>query len=145
MKILGIDPGGTTGYALIQVQDDEITPLKFDVTKDKLMLDMVPLLIEADVIVYENFLLRPDKARSGAFDWKSNTTEQVIGSLKTLAALHGKKNLVVQEPSQKPMGYGFANMKYVPGKKGTHWQDAYAHAVFYAVTKLKANPVRPTA
>jgi len=143
MKVLGIDPGGTTGYSLIEIQDHKITPLKWGTTKDKLMLDLVPLIVAADHIVYENFLLRPDKARSGAFDWQSNVTEQVIGSLKTLAALHGKESVSTLEPSQKPMGYGFANMKYVPGKKGTHWQDAHAHAVFYAVKKLGAHPVTP--
>jgi hypothetical protein len=144
MKILGIDPGGTTGYSLIQVKDKEISPIAFGETKDKLLLELVPFLQEADIIVYENFLLRPGMARSGAFDWKSNTTEQVIGSLKTLAALHGKEIAKPQEPAQKPIGYGFANLKYIPGRKGTHWQDAHAHAVYYAVTKLKANPVRPT-
>lgn len=144
MKILGIDPGGTTGYSLIEVRDKEIVPLAFGECKDKLLLKLVPHLQAADVIVYENFLLRPGMARSGAFDWKSNITEQVIGSLKTLAALHGKEVAKPQEPAQKPVGYGFANLKYVPGKKGTHWQDAHAHAVFYAVKKVGANPVRPT-
>lgn len=144
MKILGIDPGGTTGYSLIELKDKTIIPHEFGHIKDKLLLELVPYLVQADIIVYENFLLRPDKARSGAFDWKSNVTEQVIGSLKTLAALHGKTKIVVQEPAQKPVGYGFANLKYVPGKKGTHWQDAHCHAVYYAVTQLGANPVRPT-
>lgn len=144
MKILGIDPGGTTGYSLIEVRDKTIHALKWGETKDKLLLEIVPYIIQADTIVYENFLLRPGMARSGAFDWKSNVTEQVIGSLKTLAALHERKIEKPQEPAQKPIGYGFANLKYVPGKKGTHWQDAHAHAVFFAVKKLGANPVRPT-
>jgi hypothetical protein len=69
-------------------------------------------------------------------------TPQVIGSLTTLCKALERKAPVKQQPSIKPVGYAFAGMKYLAGKQGTHWQDALAHAVYYAVKQLGAHPVR---
>ena len=138
--ILGIDPGGTTGLASISVEGRKIKLIGTRSSRDPTCLDFLDLIEEADVIVCENFLNRPGMTRSGSFDWSSNLTSQVIGSLKTLAALQ-KKEFVLQEPAIKPVGYGFANLKYQAGKKGTHQKDALAHAVYYAVARLHALPV----
>jgi len=65
---------------------------------------------------------------------------RVIGLIQGVAEMEDRK-FVLQEPAIKPMGFGWAGLKYVPGKKGTHSQDAVAHAVYYAVKVLHALPL----
>lgn len=141
-RIIGIDPGKTTGWAIIEVADKTIQLIEFGMTKDLTLVEILDKILSADVIVYEGFWLRPDKARMGHFDWYENITEQVIGSLRTICKLNQKEHLIKQQPSQKLPGYAFAGLVYKKGAKGKHWQDALAHACFYAVNQLKANPVR---
>lgn len=140
-KVLGLDPGKTTGVALILIENDVIKPpLYFGETKDTTLLDIGELFLAADIIVIEDFKTRPKKARQGAFDWDNMIAPQVIGAAKVLAATH-KKPWVLQQPALKPVAYGLANQKYVAGKKGQHRQDALAHAVYYSVKALNAFPV----
>ena len=141
MKLIGIDPGKTTGWATITVEDKKIALGLFGVTKDQTLLEIAEHLKGADVVVYEGYWIRPDKANSGAFDWQQVPAEQTIGALFTLCKLYGKNLIVKQQPSQRVPGYGFAGLKYDKKKKGTHWQDALAHVVFYAVKQLQAHPV----
>lgn len=143
MIILGIDPGKTTGLALIEFDPEtrKLVPLGIQESKDMEGIEWKDWVERADVVVVENFLVRPKKARQGAFDWDPMYAPRVVGSVKTLAKLYGKQ-LVSQEPAIKPVGYGFANQTYLPGKKGQHCQDAIAHAVFYAVKRLNALPVK---
>jgi hypothetical protein len=134
VNILGIDPGKTTGLAVIII-DLETKKARIDhagVSTDITAIEYRDLIENADVIVVEDFKVRPNKAKGGSFDWSPMETPKVIGSIQTLAALIEKK-VVLQQPTVKPMGYGFANMKYVKGKPGTHIQDAAAHAMYYAV------------
>lgn len=143
MKILAIDPGKTTGWAQIDLESNKkITLCPFGTTKDTELTELIPQIRESGIIVYEAWLTRPKHLQRGAFDWDPMITPQVIGSLKTLCKVLGKPVPVEQQPSIKPVGYALAGMKYEQGKKGTHWQDALAHAVFYAVKKLGALPVR---
>jgi hypothetical protein len=144
VKIFAIDPGKTTGWANIEVKDKEIQLGIFGITKDTTLVELIPNIKEADVVIYEAWLTRPKHLQRGAFDWDPMITPQVIGSLLTLCKALERPVPVRQQPSIKPVGYAFAGMKYVPGKQGTHWQDALAHAVFYAVKKLGALPVRKT-
>ena len=132
MLILGIDPGRTTGLALISIHEKRATLVEALESKDMSFVENNWLLQKADYIVVEDFKVRPAKARQGAFDWQDMETPQVIGSIKTLAKLLGK-TVILQQPAIKPIGYGFAHLKYVPGKKGLHIQDAAAHAMFYSV------------
>lgn len=140
MKILGVDPGKSTGLALIQVNEKKMELLALRTSTDSLCLDWLDLLKAADLLAVESFELRPQKARSGSFDWSDMLTPQVIGSVKTLAKMH-EKEVVMQSPSVKPMGYAWSGQKYVPKKAGVHQQDALAHASYYAVKHLKAVPV----
>jgi hypothetical protein len=141
VNLIGIDPGKTTGWSCISIEDKTISPGLFGETKDMTLVEIQPILNEVDIVVYEDWLTRPKHLQRGAFDWDPMYTPRVIGSLKTLCELLGKKPMIVQQPSIKPVGYGFANMKYVAGKKGTHWQDALAHVVYYAVKSGLAIPV----
>jgi hypothetical protein len=144
MRVLSIDPGKTTGWAEISVDDTKISLGFFGNTKDTTLFELKQNVEDADIIVYEAWLTRPKHLQRGAFDWDPMITPQVIGSLLTLCKTLGKKEPVKQQPSIKPVGYALAGMKYVPGKKGTHWQDALAHGIFYAVKQLGALPVHKT-
>lgn len=143
--ILGVDPGKRTGLGLIEVDDTKpygrISLKTMRESLDVTCLDYLDLLQVADVIVVENFLIRPTKARTGSFDWDNMVAPRVIGAITSQAA-NLKKKIVLQEPSIKPVGYGWSNQHYVKGKKGQHIPDALAHAVYYAVRKLKAIPVK---
>lgn len=139
--ILGVDPGKHTGLGMIQVVDKKIIPVTILESLDVTCMEYLNLLEQADVIVVENFLVRPTNAKSGSFDWSDMVAPRVIGAITAQAAMLGKK-IHLQEPSIKPVGYGFSHQKYVKGKKGMHIQDALAHAVFYAVKNLKAIPVK---
>ena len=140
VKLVGIDPGGTTGWAIIYVEDKKISLGLFGTTKDPQLLDIKEHLADADIVIYEGFWIRPRMAHAGSFDWSQMSTPQVIGSLLVLCRELGIQT-IKQQPSQKVPGYGLAKMKYVKGKQGQHWQDALAHAVFYAVKALQAHPV----
>lgn len=141
MKILGIDPGKTTGWGLVTFgEDGHHTAIKFGTSKDPNLLDILDLILEADHIVYENFFVRPNQARRGSFDWDPMVTPQVIGALKLLCHQHGKP-ISEQSPSVKPVGYGFASLNYKKGKKGTHEFDALAHAFYCAVKNFGLKPV----
>ena len=80
-------------------------------------------------------------ARSGAFDYDNLVASRVIGKIELLCQL-GEKELVKQQASLKPMAYGFAGMRYQKGKKGMHWQDAFSHAVYFAVKNQLASPLK---
>lgn len=140
--VLGLDPGKSTGYALIKVHNRFISPVEFGVEKDGQVSVIGELIKQADVVVCEDFKLRPDKARRGVFDYSTMIAPQVIGKVELLCDM-SKTDLSKQQPSVKPVAFGFANLPYKAGKKGTHWQDAYAHAVYFAVTRLNAYPVKP--
>jgi hypothetical protein len=140
-KILALDPGKTTGWACITVTDKIIHLGQFGNCKDMELVELVPYIEDADVVVYESFYVRPDMAMSGKFNWSEMPALKVIGSLMTLCKLHQKSTVVKQQPSQRVPGYAFAGMNYKQKAKGKHWQDALAHACFYAVKNLHAFPV----
>ena len=140
MIILGVDPGKTTGLAMIQVEEKKISLLATRESKDTTALDFLDWIQQSDVVVVESFYVRPKKARTGAFDWDQMIAPQVIGSVTTLTKSQGKV-LQMQPPGIKPVGYGYSNQKYVKNKKGLHQQDAVAHAVYYAVHRLHALPI----
>lgn len=141
MIILGLDPGVSTGWGLVQAEKAQsLKVLRFGTTLDQSLLELEEQFQEADRIVIENWKVRPKEARKGSFDWDPMITPQVIGAAKLLSRLHGKPAFE-QSPADKPMGYGFLRQKYVKGKKGMHSMDALAHAAFYCVKNNLALPV----
>lgn len=132
MRILGIDPGHTTGFCVLTI-DKKIPKLsKVGECKDPTLEELEDEFKLCDVVVMEDFLIDPRKSQAGAFDRSRMVTIQVIGSAKTLARINQKK-VVLQLNNVKPPGYGFANLKYRKGAKGVHIQDAIAHSMYYAV------------
>jgi len=139
VNILGIDPGRTTGLAVLIIENKKATLDAAWTSDDLTAIEYNDFLKAADIIVVEDFKVRPGKAKAGSFDWSQMETPKIIGSIQTLAALIGK-SVVLQQPTIKPMGYGFAHMIYVKGKPGTHIQDAAAHAMYYAVKHSLCSP-----
>lgn len=140
MNILGIDPGRTTGLAVLLIDENKKARLnKAWTSLDVTAVEYYDYIKAADIIIVEDFKVRPNKAKKGSFDWSPMETPKIIGSIQTLAALI-EKEVVLQQPTVKPMGYGFAHLKYIKGKPGTHIQDAAAHAMYYAVKHKLALP-----
>lgn len=139
--LLGIDPGKTTGVALVEaIEKSKLRLLEVLESRSDTLLDLVHLIEKCDLVICEAWLTRPGDARKGAFDYNVMEGPERIGSVRTLTALHQKK-FVLQPASIKPIGYAWANQRYIPGKKGLHQQDAIAHAVYYAVKLLHAVPL----
>ncbi len=131
MRILGIDPGETTGWGLLEGS----RVLRVGEVKLPRIGEFLRDFEEVDVYVVEDYVQRPDYLMKGKRNnlWIPQHTAKIIGRVQQTAFLQGKP-CILQQPSCKPAGYGFAGVKYVKGKKGTHMQDAVAHASFYWMT-----------
>lgn len=159
LKVLGVDPGATTGLAIFDTEQgrfcfvDEKKLIRTQGNKYIIfgseLMEWVQLMADEirteyrsfDAIACENFIQRPYRAelRSGKttnalkFDqdlWVIQYTAKLVGVFTALATILDIP-YVEQEPSIKPVGYGILGNRYVPGKPGTHILDAMAHAAFY--------------
>jgi hypothetical protein len=143
MRILAVDPGESNGWCILELQPDKRIKL-INYGTDKKMdfysrLSNLTQSIDYDVIVAEDFKVRPGYAKQGAFDWNRMPAPQVLGVLEFLSVVH-KIPFVLQQPSLKPPGYGFLGKPYVKGAKNAHHWDALAHGMFYLVTKQHGIP-----
>ena len=141
MKLLGLDPGKTTGWALVSLEGRDLKPIDFGHDKEPSMVDQTSHIKDADLVIIESFLVDPRYAKAGAFNYDDMIAPQVIGSLKTLCKMLDTP-YVLQPASVKPVGYGFLGKTYVKGKKNMHKWDALAHICYYAVRNLDALPVK---
>lgn len=129
MVIIGIDPGGTTGVGWLR---DSIPSEMTEVDKDDLLEWLGDGLLGVDVVVVENYRLRP-----GSFQtWSEVMPIRQIGAIQLRAHQMGIP-VVIQESACKPKGYALLGLKYVKGKKGMHRIDGLAHAAYYANSVLK--------
>jgi len=140
MKILGLDPGGTTGIAVVEITNKVPNVILAKTSRDPLLKDIRHLFMECDVVVYEGWWTRKNDAESGAFNQSTMIAPQVIGVIETLIDLFEKKG-VKQQAAIKPMGYSYSGLKYVKGKPGMHSQDAIAHAMYFAVNSRLSRPI----
>jgi len=99
VKVLAIDPGKSTGWAEIYIEDNVIKLGMFGVCKDTTLVELIPNIKEADHLVYEAWLTRPKHLQRGAFDWDPMITPQVIGSFLTLCKALEKPEPAKQQPS----------------------------------------------
>jgi len=141
-RVLALDPGGSTGWAVVHQDESRKTKVvDFGILRKDLTLTGIEhWFAKVDLVVCESFLTRPKEARTGAFDYDPMETSQVIGVAKVLARLHSVP-IVEQSASVKPVGYGFANQKYVKGKKNMHAWDAVAHGIYYLVRQKNGLPL----
>jgi hypothetical protein len=128
VRVLGLDPGGTTGYAVIDVTKKVPKLVAVGECRDDTLLELEEWFASASVIVCESFIVRPGVNFVG----DNMVAPRVIGAATTLAKIH-EKRFVLQSPSVKPVAYGLSGQKYVKKKPGMHRQDAIAHAMYYLV------------
>ena len=140
MRVIGFDPGEMTGVGILEVENKKLV-LKHSSTLARMDLYMkLPQLIAgADVVVIEDFKVRPNNARSGSFDWSHLVPVQVIGAIH-YASIHAGIPTQFQQPNLKPIGFAYLGKKYVKGAKNVHHLDALAHAAYYLVKNRLALP-----
>ena len=147
MRILGIDPGENTGYAIVNldaaerqmsIQDTGTVRMAAHSYAPALafFLRTVP---EVDLVVCENYVINP-KVYGHSHQGDKGIALRQIGALEVLA-LQNKIDCVLQMPTVKPPGYGFLGKKYVRGKKEMHGFDALAHVMYYLVSTNSVQPL----
>lgn len=138
MRILSLDPGGTTGYVIADVtQDTELQIVRSGQIKNSLkgFLDFhwdVLEDVEIHAIICESFTLR-----EGIYGADLSPV-YIIGALE---ALYPEVEIIYQEPKLKPLCDDDRLKKlglHEPGKQ--HRNDAVRHAVIY----LRNNKHIPT-
>lgn len=154
IKILALDPGGTTGYSWVDLSGDKEEIPTFhggQLGPHEHFIDLWQLLQANDwrFVVYEEFTYRmvaiDDKKRGNVYSPKIElVSKEYIGLIKfwTLATPQGRTiDLVPQQPSAAVGRQTFwtaEKMKkmgvYKEGKP--HQNDATRHLLYYTVTKL---------
>ena len=138
MKVLAMDPGGTTGWALI---DDNILTHAGEV-KDTEFYEWLRELspVGIDALVIEDYKIRPEQL-VGKYQhtWSSGQTLRFIGALVYWGVQHGVVT-ALQLPAIKPVASGLTGLPYVKGKRNQHSIDAALHGFFYLIHTHKVNP-----
>ena len=133
MKLLALDPGKTTGFATFDSFQNEKPYLERMGTLDENEIWNFLNTRQFDIYVVENYRIRTQKSARG-FDhqWQSPFALEIIGAVK-LRTIQLEAKFKLQEPSIKPVGYGYAKLPYKTGKANVHHLDAVAHGMFYLV------------
>lgn len=132
MKVLSLDPGGTTGFctatdwAIDNVGEWSPSQLKVN------LRDLVP---QCNLVICEDYIINTKKHDH---HMDKGDTLRYIGMIE-YACWVNSVELVLQPNWIKPAASGFSGRKipYVKGKKGTHTQDALLHFVYYACQHKK--------
>lgn len=144
MRVIGIDPGEQTGFAMGRIIDGVL------IIEEYGWLPWVQFCYKLfntqigdnpfQVIVYESWRLRKPKELYGS-DLQS---VQCVGQIKACAQWPEKHAiLVTNEPAYKPVADGF--MKHyditLPTGDVEHHRDAIRHLVHYAVDKKQVKEI----
>lgn len=135
MKLLSLDPGITTGWALFNTINS-LPLIKFgsERGKDTLWCALEELKQPELVVVVEDYINRPSKA--GGFDhaWDTGKTHRIIGSIEHWCWENHYK-FILQQPMIKPAAYGMLGLKYEKGKKNQHHLDAIVHGYYFLLAQ----------
>lgn len=127
--ILSLDPGGTTGYTIAVVSDDE----PFEIMMQGQIKNGLKGFLDFHWDVLENFKI--DKIVCESFNLREGiygadlTPTYIIGALE---ALYPVTEIIYQEPKLKPLCDDDRLKKlglYIPGKP--HMMDAVRHGIIY--------------
>lgn len=134
-RVLCVDPGKRTGFAFFV----DAKLLTFGTVSHEQIWDWIKMQTP-DLIVYENFRIRPPKpgTRYNAM-WSSPFALEVIGAIKAHAK-YMEIPLHMQEPAILPVGCGFLGIPYTKGKKLKDHLSAMAHGAYFYVKHCKMNP-----
>jgi hypothetical protein len=121
---LGIDPGGTTGYAIFDEVGDVID---FGDIPDTEIDDWLDALdYEIETVIIEEYRVYPHIPQV----YSKMETPQTIARVKSWA--HKAKVKVVEQPAQlTQIGYKYLGLKKPKKKADTHKWDAVAIGVYW--------------
>jgi hypothetical protein len=140
MKVLGIDPGMTTGWAVAAISEARDTFKWLTISTPEgipysgfndWLWKTVP---KVDLVIAEDYVLDPRvKKWDGARNMKNSLlTKGLVGRIE-LTCWHFHVNLVLQEAKVKPNGFRMNKIKYPnnPRDPMRHYYDAKAHIRHY--------------
>ena len=123
MRIAAIDPGGTSGLAVIDTPIDVVLTMQH---RDLMRVMEEVVKLEPDELVVEKFVVYPEAAR--LMGW-SRTPAELVGIIKSMAEQFGIP-VVEQAPSQKHGAFKLLKPLGLWKPKMGHAMDALAHAVY---------------
>lgn len=126
MRVIAIDPGVSTGIAVV-----ESTTMKIETmftTHNLMFLDKIEATY-GNLIIYENYFLgNPAFIPTGI---------EVIGAIRYYANLH-TINLIKQEPSVPAFMVKRFDLKNIRTKDTIHSKEALFHALYYLRAKINS-------
>lgn len=130
MKIMGVDPGKTVGFCILETPTTVFIRDQLHYENLDILQDLVPTI---DLIVIESFTIAPDKLSTGDQVYAA----EVIGKVEEWAKVNGVK--VKRQPPMKKKFVNDLMMMYlkVPliAHRG-HELDAIKHALYYSLVDL---------
>jgi hypothetical protein len=139
--ILALDPGGTTGWALLKGQQysiDQIGPGEHHLGLWQLMAD-INANSDEFIIVCESFEFRQGKQRAGIV----LVSKEYIGIVKLFGAVHPEVRVVFQTAAQAKAFVTDEKIKalnlWSPGNG--HAMDAMRHLLTFQVQRLKRHDI----
>jgi len=131
--LIGIDPGVTTGLAIVTIEDGNIIPLVFKDRKDIrdiiFIIDTAIGLRKIETIIVEDFI-------GGGFRSKeTKQTIELLGFVKHYYKNVMKQKVTVQQPQFRKHAYqeSKAIAKKYDLSKPHHAKDAMAHIIAYCI------------
>jgi len=137
LTLFGFDPGGTTGFAHVVVEDRIFTPKLVNHLTPRQVMDWCEKMMDAEpfrvAIICEEYIINP---RTYKYDHQGDKgiPMRLIGMLQLTADVIGA-DFHLQMPTAKPAGYGWLGGKYQRGKAGQHGIDALAHVMWFCVQR----------
>jgi hypothetical protein len=142
MRLLAIDPGGTTGLCLIQLdrgwdQFELIESVEFPWLERFHMYDYIRR-VGADIHVIEEFrLYRHEAMNQVGSDFPSC---QVIGAVEYLLEEKGKRKNLFYQPAYVTKSVAIEKRhEAMVGKDSEHRKDAYKHARYWVLLATNKN------
>lgn len=131
MILLAADPGGTTGWFVLDVP---LTTVAYGVIRGSIeqqaeTLKNLVLHYQPDEVVLESFRLRPAKAK--VLSWSDMPVDQIMGSMVGFCSENGYR-LVQQDPSCKQFFRAELLRQVIPMTGSIHTDDAARHALYRA-------------
>lgn len=129
-KLMAVDPGATTGWALFTT--DSQKPSSVGECRKEDLYDWLDEYNDVEVWVVEDYIIRPPSRKQGGHEhfWDKGDTLRYIGAIQRHAHSTGAE-FHKQQASLKPLAYKQMGADYQKGKKGMHIYDAIAHGAHF--------------
>lgn len=125
MKVIGFDPGETTGFAILD-QDGEL----LDFGQLKSMEALIEHLDRLDPTQFKQVIIEAYRILPGKqmmHTGRPVVTEQIVGMIKAWA-IRKKVGVTTYWSSDKPIQQKHSGVKPTGAHSKSHWVDAYNHA-----------------